>query len=801
MLEEKNQIRISVRRLVEFIFRGGDIDNRMGAGRDKDAMALGAKIHRKIQRRMGAGYQAEVSLKQEYCLNDYLDAGLLAPEAPLYLILEGRADGIFAEDEETVIDEIKGVYMDLSHLDESLPVHKAQALCYAYMVAKERGLAKIGVQMTYCQMESEETKRFRETWLLEELEAWFIELLREYGKWARYTAERRTLRIESTKPLEFPFPYRPGQRDLAVSVYRSIRRQRNLFIQAPTGIGKTMSVLFPAVKAMGEGTGEKLFYLTAKNVTREAAEEALRILREQGLHFTSTVVTAKEKACPREKTECNPESCPYAKGHYDRVNDAVFSLLEEKEAITSEDIREAAERFTVCPFELGLDVTDWVDGILCDYNYAFDPNAALKRYFSEGIRGEYLFLVDEAHNLVERAREMYSALLIKEDFLAVKKLVKPYSRKLEKALERCNRQMLELKRECDCWVLYPDVNALYLTVLGAFGEMENFRAEHPGLDLGDTYRDLYFKVRDFLGIYDRAGDDYRIYGEHQPDGSFAVKLFCVHPAKNLKLCLEKSLSTVFFSATLLPVSYYKELLGGDPEDYAVYALSPFAAEKRLLTVGRDVSSRYTRRNEREFSRIAGEIAAMVRAKPGHYMAFFPSYLYLEQVEKYLSVCLDPEEIQILKQAPSMGEKEREDFLARFRSGEGGSLLGLCVLGGLFSEGIDLKGSSLIGAAVVGTGIPQVCTEREILKDYFNEKEQAGFDYAYRIPGFNRVCQAAGRVIRTTEDEGVILLLDDRFLQQENLALFPREWEDYRVTDRTTLEAELDKFWRNRKSDE
>ncbi len=794
---KRHQIRISVRRLVEFVFRSGDIDNRMGAGRDKDAMVLGAQLHRKIQRRMGPGYQAEVVLKQEYCLNDYWDEGMLAAEEPIYLVLEGRADGLFTEEDELIVDEIKGVYMDVSRLQESVLVHKAQALCYAYMLAKERGLAQVGIQMTYCQMESEEIKRFREMLTFEELETWFAALLREYGKWARYTAKRRQMRLATTQLAEFPFAYRPGQRDLAVSVYRSVRRGRKLFIQAPTGIGKTMSVLFPAIKAMGEGTGEKLFYLTAKNVTREAAGEALRILRQQGLRFTSTSVTSKEKSCILDKPECNPENCPYAKGHFDRVNDAVFSLLQRHETIGREEIRAAAEEFRVCPFELGLDVTDWVDAIVCDYNYAFDPNVALRRYFAEGIRGEYLFLVDEAHNLVERAREMYSALLIKEDFLAVKKLVKPHSRTLEKRLEQCNKQMLELKRECDDWVVYPDVNALYLAVLGAFGEMENFRADHPGLDLGEVYRDLYFAMRHFLNMHERSGAGYRVYGEHQADGRFAVKLYCVHLADNLKLCLEKSLSTVFFSATLLPVNYYKELLGGEPEDYAVYAPSPFSQERRLLAVGTDVSSRYTRRNEAEFQRIAGEIGAMVQARAGHYMAFFPSYAYLEQVEAYLAETLPG--VRILAQTTAMREADREMFLAEFRQNPEEPLLGLCVLGGLFSEGIDLTGESLIGAAVVGTGLPQVCAEREILKAYFQEQGQDGFAYAYRYPGFNKVMQAAGRVIRTDSDRGVILLLDDRFIQWETRQLFPREWEDVRAVSLSSLPGLLEQFWGSEKN--
>ena len=834
-------IRISVRTLVEFLFRGGDIDNRMGSGKSLEAMAEGSRLHRKIQGRMGGGYEAEVLLRESFPFQ---------PEGDLLLELEGRADGIFtlhreeylkqkagvtfcdglpvfgagkeheeeAEEEMpsgirlseclpagweaepssfTVIDEIKTMYREVGSLDAPVPVHLAQALCYAWIRMKQEDLGEIGVQMTYCQIETEEIRRFRMLVKREELEGWFSRLLSEYEKWARWQIKERELRISSTQSLEFPFSYRPGQRDLVVAVYRSIHRKKHLFVQAPTGVGKTMSVVFPAVRAMGEGIGEKLFYATAKNVTRQVGAESLRILRDHGLHFSSVTITAKEKICPLGKAECRPDLCPRARGHFDRVNDALYELLNRYQEIGKRELEETAERHEVCPFELSLDACSFTDGILCDYNYLFDPNVNLKRFFAEGAAGRYLFLVDEAHNLVDRAREMYSAVLVKEQFLKVKKLMKLLDRKMEQKLERCNRVLLSYKRECDKVLLLPDVNDLYLALTALMGEMEEFRDRAAGTDPGEDYRELFFAVRHFLNMYEERGEGCRIYGEFNREGEFLLRLFCVHPAEHLKAFLKKSVQTVFFSATLLPVDYYKELLGGEKEDYAIYVPSPFPGENRALILCQDVSSRYSRRSPQQYERIAREVSLMVRAKEGHYLAFFPSYAFLREVEGELLRLL-PEDCQILVQKENMKEEEKEKFLQSFRMPEEGiTRLGLCVLGGAFSEGIDLKGDHLIGTAVVGVGLPQVCTEREILRSFFEEKGKSGFDYAYRFPGMNKVLQAAGRVIRTMEDQGVILLLDDRFLSSENQALFPREWQSFYRADLKSLSGILKEFWEMR----
>jgi len=781
-MEKRKLVRISVRNLVEFVLRSGDIDNRHSGAAQKEAMAAGSRIHRKIQKKMGSGYRAEVPLK--YAVKD--------EEQEIELLVEGRADGIFEENGITVIDEIKGMYMDIGRLEEPVPVHFAQAMCYGFFYCEKENLDGIRLQLTYCNLETEEIKRFQSDKSREELKTWFMGVVHEYFKWARYLYHHELLRDESIKKLQFPYPYREGQRDLVVSVYKTIARGKRLFIQAPTGIGKTLSAVFPAVKAIGEGKGDKLFYLTAKTVTRTVAEESLRILREKGLIMNSVTITAKEKLCPLDEMECNPDACPYAKGHYDRVNEAVFDILHLEQEMTAEVILKYAKEYRVCPFEYCLDISSWTDGIICDYNYVFDPNVRLKRYFAEGAKGEYLFLVDEAHNLVSRAREMYSAAIRKEDVLEVRRLVKGKSPRLEKRLDACNKILLAMKRECEEWQVLSDVTALAAEIMAIFSEMENFLEDFPEFEGRDVVLNFYFNLRDFLNAYEELDGHYRIYAENTGASSFQVRLFCVNPARLLLRCMEQGNSTILFSATLLPIKYYKTLLSGNEEDYAVYANSPFPEKNRLLMVATDVSSRYTRRNENEFRKVAEYIRAMTESRTGNYMVFFPSYQYMYEIEEIFE--REPLKADLILQGQGMGEAERQEFLEEFEKERGHSLAAFCVMGGVFSEGIDLKEERLIGVAVVGTGLPMVCVEQEILKGYFDETENRGFDFSYQYPGMNKVLQAAGRVIRTPEDKGVILLLDDRFLRREYLELFPREWEHFHMVNRSNVSQCLTDFW-------
>lgn len=784
MKEEERVIRISVRNLVEFILREGDIDNRISGSMEKDAMLQGGRMHRKIQRRMGPEYHAEYSLKMRIPCEGY------------QIQLEGRADGVIIREKDgkpdVIIDEIKGIFRDIHFLEAPVNVHLAQAKCYAYIYGEQNELDEIGVQMTYCHLDTEEVKRFRQHYSLEELKTWFDGLIEKYRKWAEFQIRWEKERDESIGKIEFPFPYRKGQYDLAASVYRTILRKKKLFIQAPTGVGKTMSVIFPAVKAVREGLGQKIFYLTAKTITRTVAEQAFRTLKEQGLKFKVVTLTAKEKICLCEETDCNPDACPYAKGHFDRVNDAVFDMITGGRDISRETLEEQARKYRVCPFELSLDVSVWTDAVICDYNYVFDPNAHLKRFFSESGDNGYLFLIDEAHNLVERGREMYSAVLYKEDILEVRRAVKQMDSRLAKRLEETNRLMLELKRECEDYRVLESVSHLALKLMNLLTEMERFLEEYREGEKRELVLDLYFQVRDFLNIHDILDENYVIYSELERDGRFKVKLFCVNPAANLQNYLEQGNSTIFFSATLLPIRYYKKLLSVETDDYAVYAESPFPEENRLLIIGRDVSTRYTQRGQIMYRRIAEYIAAVAEARRGNYMAFFPSYRFMEDV--YEEFIRRAPGITAVVQSQFMDEKEREQFLERFEASDSAGLVGFCVMGGIFSEGIDLAADRLIGAVVVGTGLPQVCNDREIVKQYFDSRGMDGFDYSYRYPGMNKVLQSAGRVIRTENDRGIIVLLDGRFCQKQYQELFPREWKVSRICSVGDIKEEAERFW-------
>lgn len=874
----KEEIRISVRSLVEFVLRYGDIDNRHQASPD-NAMQEGSRIHRMIQRRMGAEYQAEVPLKISFEEEGYL------------LTVEGRADGIIHHEDRVIIDEIKGVYRDPARWKEPMPLHLAQAKCYACIYGMQQELQEIQVRMTYCHIPTEELHYFQLDYRISELEQWFGELMDSYRKWADYSWNWKKTRQASILGLEFPFAYREGQKELVTNVYKTIYHKKKLFLEAPTGVGKTISTIYPAVQSVGQGRGEKIFYLTAKTITRTVAEDTFKLLREKGLHFKSVILTAKEKICFMEETECNPEFCPYARGHYDRINDAVYDLLTSQESFSRERIEEYAEKYRVCPFEMCLDMSLFADAVICDYNYLFDPHVYLKRFFADSAGGDYIFLIDEAHNLLDRGREMYSAVLIKEKFLELRRELKQtvlsevsgggkktnisgqmtlemtenmtsesesesafpeavvsetavserlnhltdierkkgrrggrsvlvrqgYADKMVYQLEKCNQQMLAMKRECEQCCVVQEIDAFVQPLMRLQAVMDDYLAEQEEEQptVRELLLDFYFEISHFLEIYELLDENYVKYTQLCDDGSFLLKLFCMNPAENLRQCMERGRSSILFSATFLPIQYYKKLLGGETEDYEVYARSVFNPEKRALFIAGDVTSKYTRRSEEEYFNIARYIEEIVKNRHGNYMVFCPSYAFLYTVyEKYMEN-FGGEGRECLIQSEYMSESDRESFLARFQKGgevdlkaetamrasvsmeiedEDSILIGFCVLGGIFSEGIDLKNDDLIGAIIVGTGLPQVCFERELLKDFFNGDGEDGFDYSYRFPGMNKVLQAAGRVIRTVDDVGIVALLDERFLQFSYKRMFPREWENFVTVTVGTVAKQVERFW-------
>lgn len=834
------EIKISVRGLVEFMLRDGDIDNRIHTGTDS-AMQEGSRIHRMIQKSMGSEYHAEFPLRISWLAGEYeivvegradgiLEKGdgpsegelytdfeiQQAPPVPILMALSGDAVSTdFNWSDTVLVDEIKGTYRDLKKMNSPVKAHLAQAKCYAYIYAVQNNLEHIRVRMTYCNIDSEETRYFYYHYGFSELEKWFTELLEGYKKWADFEFMWIKVRTDSIKQVQFPFPYREGQKDLAAGVYRTIVHGRKLFLEAPTGTGKTITTVFPTIKAIGEGKADRMFYLTAKTITRTVAEEAIELLREkQNLKFKTTTITARDKICFMDESNCNPAYCPYAKGHFDRINDAMYDLLTHEDSFDREKIVEYAEKHKICPFEMSLDMSLFSDGIICDYNYVFDPFVYLKRFFAESKKGDYLFLIDEAHNLLDRGRDMYSAVLYKESFLELKRIIQEAHPRIAAHLDKCNKEFLALKRECEgCKVLFT-IDSLLNPLQRLSAIISEYLENHNEGPFRNEILEFYFDLYRFLDIYERVNDKYSMYCEIQEDGRFMVKLFCVNPADNLFQCMARGRSTILFSATLLPIQYYKKLLGGTDEDYEMYAHSVFDPSQCGIFIGNDVTSKYSRRNETEYEKIAQYINNIIAAKKGNYMVFFPSHSFLEQVlEIYVDNFLNEDETELLVQSDYMSEGAREEFLDRFSAGndvdlskvihmeleieEDKNVLGFCVMGGIFSEGIDLKKDSLIGVIIVGTGIPQVCNEREILSDYFEEHEKDGFDYAYRFPGMNKVLQAAGRVIRTEEDLGVVALLDERFLQSGYQALFPREWNEINQISTKTVKNSVNAFWESK----
>lgn len=752
-------IKISIRSLVEFIMRYGSIDNRyVGSVKAIE----GIRGHQKIQKSYGDNYSAEVPLK--YSLNyEGLD-----------ITVEGRADGILIENEKVIIDEIKTTTKDLLLIDEDYnPLHWAQAKCYGYIYCVQNELETIDIQITYYNIDTKATRILRKTYTITELNEFFFWLLEEYKYWAALESDWTQKRNNSIKKLKFPFEkYRPGQRELAVRVYKSIVDSKKCFAQAPTGTGKTISTLFPAIKAMGEEQTSKIFYLTAKTITREVAQNSISLMRKQDLDLKAVTITAKDKICKMEETNCNPDYCPYANGYFDRINDALKDIFNKYNDYSRESINKISEEYKLCPFELSLDLTTLSDVIICDYNYVFDPSVYLKRFF-EVKTTDYTFLIDESHNLVDRAREMYSSSINEEKFNKVKKLfgkkdkritnsikeIEKYLKDKSKVIKSLNESnLVEIEQPLDlCGLL-----SMFMKYMDEY--LSNTKEEN------EEVMDLYFDVYSFLSISELYDENYTTIFSNNFNG-LNIKLYCVNPSTVIIDRMKKSKSTIIFSATLIPMDYFKEMYGAKEDDYIINLKSPFDVKNRLLMIGDNIATTYNKREETS-EEIVKYIVNCVESKKGNYMVFFPSYKYMELVyekmkEKY-------PKINATIQESNMSEEAKEEFLSMFDEDNKETHIGFCVLGGHFSEGIDLTNDKLIGVIIIGVGMPQIGIDRDIIKNHMN-KNNMGFDYAYVYPGMIKVLQAAGRCIRTDEDKGVIMLLDSRYSQRRYQSLFPYEW--------------------------
>ncbi|MBC1730104.1 ATP-dependent DNA helicase [Listeria seeligeri] len=775
-------VQISVRRLVEFVLRGGSIDSRMTSS---DRALEGTKIHQLLQKSAGEEYQAEVSLK----LDRTVDGVIFS--------LDGRADGIINEQ---TIDEIKTTETVMEEITEDFrPLHWAQLICYGFMLAEKSDLSEVTLQLTYYQVADEEIKQFKRVMSREEMGIFVDDLLSKYAVWAKMSAAWEMKRNKTIQELAFPYDsYRRGQRELSIAVYRTAVSGENLFCEAPTGIGKTMSTLFPAVKAMGEGKTDKIFYFTAKTITRQVAEDALDEMRRKGLAARSVTITAKDKICFLDERKCEPDHCQFARGYYDRLNEALFDMLSQEEAITRTVVEQYARKYTLCPFELSLDVALFCDAIVCDYNYLFDPVVYLKRFFSEG-PGKYTFLVDEVHNLVDRARSMFSATLRKSLVMQVKRqLDKKLHKRLWNAVNAMNKVMVSLNKELietgeTIHVSKADLAEWNESVLKFTFVAKEWLPQNTQSEAQADVLELYFESLRYVKIAELYDERYttQITRTHS---DLEIKQLCLDPAFLLSEKLKLGASSVLFSATLRPIDYYTNVLGGEEDTSRMVFSSPFEQQNMHLLVADNISTKYQMRNQ-SLASVVEALAALIAGKKGNYLFFFPSFQYLQNVyelfrEKY-------PEIVVQKQEGAMDEKQREAFLEAFKAGNPETLVGFCVLGGVFSEGIDLRGERLIGAAIVGVGLAQLNPESDLIKDYYNETIGQGFDYAYQLPGMNKVLQAVGRVIRGESDRGVVLLIDERFSASRYRALFPAHWNHAKIVKNTEeITEQVTEFWRN-----
>lgn len=1021
-------LRISVRRLVEFLLRAGDIDSSNDWRAGIEAMQPGSNIHRMLQASADEAYRAEVPLAgtvffpnnifDPYAARLEIREETIGDQAGFFLRIEGRADGIIdatapfgnttssnigvegsnhmaqgnnngaAHNSSSagtvsngigpdgalgdfdiangdsvgpnnlgrpgvksngtgsnfepsaihplVIDEIKGVTRDVSAIEEPAVIHEAQALCYAYLYLRSsRGSSALAtafeqqvvVRLTYASITTGEVRQLERIHSVSDIESWFFSLLEKAQRWAAWRVRHDELRKRSLSSLTFPFEPRDGQQEIMNAVTTTIREGGRLYVQAPTGSGKTIATMYPALKSMGENKTSHIAYLTSKTMTRRAALECLELLRRQSHEQHQTgrqdlwqeerfkpertqqpdrqalgqpqpthqtfdanvlVVTARNKICPlRSKAHntdlrarplaslCNPIECPLARKHYDFVNDALFEAITTYDVLDARHIEEVAARHHVCPYELQRDAAPWCDVIVCDYHYAFAPSAGLIG-LSDEPSASTVFLVDEAHNLPERMRSMYSAELAVGDLKLLERILRArrtsnellktvqsaisafpaWNKSLQDATPpnagRANRPTYQATRLSDAFAdsLSAIVEGIDATLEDFFatadrapnmgpvtaGEKRHhnrttpaagrratvsdvvYRAESIGVagrrtadgaahhteetpkagrNIGTTgeaaeafltLRDVSFKIRAFLGAWQRSEAGYVTFLGRAENGSRKIKVYCVDPHHDLAERLKQAKAAIFFSGTLLPMDYHRKLLAAQDDDTTLYAQSSFDYRRQQVLIASDISARYSKRGPKLYIHIAKYLMALMRAHPGNYLAFLPSYAMMEEVTKALSSLVD-NSVEVIHQHPSMRESDREHFVARFREphARSTSLLGLCVLGGIFGESIDLPGEALVGVVVVGTGMPSAYAEREVIRDYFDAKKDKGFAYAYTYPGIIKVLQAAGRLMRTETDHGVVLLLDNRFLEDELQQAFPKEWQNVRTCTLETLQ--------------
>ena len=781
-MTEKEIFRISVRDLVALADTKGSLKSSYVGNR---RARQGVEGHQRIQGQRGDDYEKEVSLSLEL------------EQEQFTLKVFGRADGVFPTADGWGVEEIKTCRRHPSELKTApRESHMAQLKCYGHMLALDRNLDQVTLTLTYAHIGSTDVEELTQVCTAKELAKFFTDRTRIYLELLARRTGWQSVRDQSIESLDFPFPdFRTGQRDLAQAVFRIIKHQKILFARAPTGTGKTIATLFPALKAMGLGHTQTLFYLTAKTPGKLVACQAVSLMAEKGLRLKTMVLTAKQQICFTSDEVCDMDNCPYAHSYYTKLPRAL-ARWKDHDLFDRDRIEALAREFEICPFELSLDLSLECDLIICDFNYAFDPRVYLKRFFDRD-KTDYTFLVDEAHNLPDRLRSMYSTPFFSSRVRESREWMKESLPKLDPLLKDVELALDQISTE---YLNREDFQALdhvpeyFLETLADFCDATDVWLErHHDHPMREELMAIYYEAANFLTIYEYFDQRYEFFLQQDDSEELDVYLFCRDPSLIFSGLIKRSASAIFFSATFYPREYYQTILFGERIiPYAIELPSPFPRKNLGLFIHRGIETTYRKRRQ-FYGEVARAIHGTISAEKGNYLVFFPAYRYLEDVVQIIQEEYPQHQIQI--QETGMAESQRKEFLDAFQ--EDTAIIGFAVMGGIFGEGIDLAGDRLKGVVIIGVGLPQICPEQESIRNFFDTESDSGFFHAYRMPGFNRVLQAAGRVIRRETDKGVVVLLDRRFSQSGLKQLFPPEWDQPAWVGKTTdLEKGLKAFWRD-----
>lgn len=773
------QYRVSVGALVSFLYASGDLSTETF---QNVSLVEGTKAHQYVQSKYQKEDRAEVPISY------------LFEHEGQEIFLQGRIDGLIILDQTLWMEEIKSTRFPIFSDEFTMNLeHLAQLKMYAYMYMKNEHLNDMMGRVTYIQLSDYKIRHFEHYFDVDVLESFVRDSIERYMVWLNQYYDHLDNKKVSLEKLYFPFDtYRRGQREMMAAVYQTMKDDDLLFSIAPTGIGKTMASLFATLKSLSE-ENQKIFYLSAKTQGKKVALDTMDLLHEAGLETKTLEIISKDVTCFLEKRECDPEKCPFAKGFFDRLSTAMQDIFLHETLMNRSTVEAYARKHMVCPFEFSLYVSYFVDVIICDYNYAFDPRIHLIRYFDE-TNFKPLILVDEAHNMISRSRDMYSSTLIRSEFIKLRRAASKLKPSIRHAVKKMLDQFDRFSEQLSVspFISFKQGDQEFLdTVRYLMKKIENALKEMPKYARKTDVMDVYLQLLSFSIIHEFYNETYVTNVERFDEDDVALTIQCLDASEFIYDTIKnKAYGTVLFSATLYPIDYYKELIAmGYGEIMKIR--SPFDPSRLKLIVMNQVNTRYQFR-EGSKQTIVETILEVLHSKKGNYIVFFPSYQYMRQIIDEF-----PHDINcdLIIQERDMDQSLRDLTLERFKTIQERSQLAFFVMGGMFAEGIDYVGDMLSGVIIVGVGLPMISEQNNQLKTYYDQAFGKGFEYAYTYPGMNKVIQAVGRVIRRDSDYGIAILIDDRFTTKTYTNLFPPEWKHYQVVRKPNeLSSILSKFW-------